>query len=186
MTTVNDLAMQQKLIFRRGTYNILDCGIRTGKTYWAVNNLQQYTRDGRLDRVLYLVDTITLKNQIIQQYDDNCADYWEGPSSWGETQNKIGVMCYQGFGARLLKEGNEFLKGIDVVCWDECDSIFDFAAQAFARARKTEYGVDASSLPASKDELKGAYEKDKGKILNSAESSVINELYNQLGHVCFH
>ena len=145
MTTVNDLAMQQKLIFRRGTYNILDCGIRTGKTYWAVNNLQQYTRDGRLDRVLYLVDTITLKNQIIQQYDDNCADYWEGPSSWGETQNKIGVMCYQGFGTRLLKEGNEFLKGIDVICWDECDSIFDFAAQAFARARKTDYARNKDS-----------------------------------------
>lgn len=51
---------------------------------------------------------------------------------------------------------------------------------------KKQYGVDASSLPASKDELKGAYEKYKGKILNSAESSVINELYNQLAHVCSH
>ncbi len=51
---------------------------------------------------------------------------------------------------------------------------------------KKQYGVDASSLPASKDELKDAYEKYKGKILNSAESSVINELYNQLGHVCSH
>lgn len=85
MTTVSDLALQQKLNFRRGVYNIIDCGIRTGKTYWAVNNLQQYTRDGRLDRVLYLVDTTTLKEQIIQQYSDTCADYWEGPSSWGDT-----------------------------------------------------------------------------------------------------
>ena len=51
---------------------------------------------------------------------------------------------------------------------------------------KKQYGVDASSLPASKDELKDAYEKYKGKILNSAESSVINELYNQLAHVCTH
>jgi hypothetical protein len=39
MTTVTDLAQQEKLIFSRGTYNILDCGIRTGKTYWAVNHL---------------------------------------------------------------------------------------------------------------------------------------------------
>ncbi len=51
---------------------------------------------------------------------------------------------------------------------------------------KKQYGVDASSLPASKDELKDAYEKYKEKILNSAESSVINELYNQLGYVCSH
>jgi len=38
--TVTDLQLQNKLNFRRGDYNILDCGIRTGKTYWAVNNLK--------------------------------------------------------------------------------------------------------------------------------------------------
>lgn len=48
---------------------------------------------------------------------------------------------------------------------------------------KNQYGVDTSSLPESKDELKDAYEKYKGKILNGAESSVINELYNQLANV---
>ena len=48
---------------------------------------------------------------------------------------------------------------------------------------KNQYGVDTSSLPASKDELKDAYEKYKGKILNGAESSIINELYNQLANV---
>ena len=40
MSTVTDLAIQNKLFFQRGTYNIIDCGVRTGKTYWAVNNLQ--------------------------------------------------------------------------------------------------------------------------------------------------
>lgn len=44
--TVSDLQLQNKLNFSRGTYNIIDCGIRTGKTYWAVNNLKQFTRDG--------------------------------------------------------------------------------------------------------------------------------------------
>ena len=39
MTTVTDLAVTNKLLFRKGMYNIIDCGIRTGKTYWAVNNL---------------------------------------------------------------------------------------------------------------------------------------------------
>ena len=33
--TVSDI----KLKFEKGRYNIIDCGIRTGKTYWAVNNL---------------------------------------------------------------------------------------------------------------------------------------------------
>ena len=145
MTTVTDLATQKKLFFQLGTYNIIDCGIRTGKTYWAINNLKKFSRDGRLDRVLYLVDTTTLKEQIIQQYSETCADYWEGPSSWGDTQNKIGIMCYQGFGARLIRGENEFLKGIDVICWDECDSIFDFAAQAFLKARKTDYARKSDS-----------------------------------------
>lgn len=48
---------------------------------------------------------------------------------------------------------------------------------------KKQYGVDVSSLPTSKVELKAAYEKYKGSEMNSAESSVINELYNQLANV---
>jgi type I site-specific restriction endonuclease len=78
-------------------YNIIDCGTRTGKTYWAVNNLQEYTRDGALNRVLYLVDTNALKDAVLESYSDTCADadmFWDTPSFWGENTNKIGVMCY--------------------------------------------------------------------------------------------
>lgn len=140
--TVSDLQLQNKLNFRRGDYNILDCGVRTGKTYWAVNNLQQFTRDGQLNRILFLVDTTALKDSIIEQYNNNCTNadmFWESPSSWGESINKIGVMCYQGLGAKVLKGDLDFLDNIDVICWDECDSVFDFATQAFVRARKTDF-----------------------------------------------
>lgn len=139
--TVSDLQDENKLFFRRGWYNIIDCGVRTGKTYWAVNNLQQFTRDGQLNRILFLTDTTALKNQIIQEY-DNCADvdiFWEKPSSWGENVDKIGVMCYQALGQRAVKEKLDFLDYIDVICWDECDSIFNFAVQAFAKARSTDF-----------------------------------------------
>lgn len=142
MTTVTDLAEQKKLFFLRGTYNIIDCGVRTGKTYWAVNNLAEYTRDGGMFRVLYLVDTNALKDQILESYSDTCTDadmMWESPSSWGESTNKIGIMCYQGLGARLIKGEGSFLDNIDVICWDECDSIFDFATQAFKLARMKDY-----------------------------------------------
>ena len=140
--TVSDLQLQNKLNFRRGDYNILDCGIRTGKTYWAVNNLKQFTRDGQLNRILFLVDTNALKEQIIQQYNDKCTDVdtlWEHPSVWGESIDKIGVMCYQALGMRALKDNLDFLNNIDVICWDECDSVFDFATQAFVKARKTDF-----------------------------------------------
>lgn len=142
MTTVTDLANRKELLFRRGVYNIIDCGTRTGKTYWAVNNLQQYTRDGGMNRVLYLVDTNALKDQILKSYSDTCADadmFWESHSSWGESVNKIGIMCYQGFGQRLVRGDNEFLRELDVICWDECDSIFDFATAAFKLARTKDY-----------------------------------------------
>ena len=146
--TVTDLAIQKKLLFRRGMYNIIDCGTRTGKTYWAVNNLQEFTRDGQLNRVLYLVDTNALKDQILLEYAETCADadiFWENPSSWGECINKIGVMCYQSLGMRSIKNNLEFLNGIDVICWDECDSIFDFATTAFAKARKTDFAREDST-----------------------------------------
>lgn len=142
MTTVTDLAQQNKLFFRRGMYNIIDCGTRTGKTYWAVNNLQEYTRDGALNRVLYLVDTNALKDAVLESYSDTCADadmFWDTPSFWGENTNKIGVMCYQGLGMKLLKGQGQFLGDIDVICWDECDSIFDFATAAFKLARTKDY-----------------------------------------------
>lgn len=140
-TTVTDLQQQQQLKFFRGAYNIIDCGIRTGKTYWAVNHLKQFSRDGKENRILFLVDTTALKDQIVNEY-DNCCDadmFWERPKAWGEQVNKIGVMCYQALAAKAVKQDLSFLEDIDVICWDECDSIFNFAAQAFSRARKTDF-----------------------------------------------
>lgn len=40
---------------------------------------------------------------------------------------------------------------------------------------------DVKSLPADKNDVKDAYRKYKGAEPNSAESSVINEIYNQVG-----
>jgi len=149
-TTVTDLQQQQKLIFRRGDYNILDCGIRTGKTYWAVNNLAQFTRDGNLNRILFLVNTTALRDQIIHDYADNCieaTDFWiTHPNMWSaDDSDKIGVMCYQRLGSFAIKDDLEWLEEIDVICWDECDSIFDFATEAFIKARKHDFGRPGTS-----------------------------------------
>lgn len=141
---VSDLDVQNKLLFRKGDYNILDCGIRTGKTYWAVNNLSRFTRDNKPNRILFLVDTNALKEQIVQQYGDSCTDaddLWEPNSdNWfSQYDNKIGVMCYQRLGLEFIKNKTSWLDQIDVICWDECDSVFDFATQAFIKARKTDF-----------------------------------------------
>lgn len=168
MTTVTDLAVQNKLLFRWGGYNIIDCGVRTGKTYWAVNNLQKFTRDNKLNRVLYLVDTTALKDQIIEEYNDICTDadmFWENPAAWGEHEEKIGIMCYQRLGMYAIQDRLDFLEYIDVICWDECDSIFDFAAQAFAKARKTDYArkKDAHDQEISNQEILAVIQKYSSK-----------------------
>lgn len=142
--TVTDLDIQNKLAFRRGDYNILDCGVRTGKTYWAVNNLARFTRDGLASRILFLVDTTALKDQIVQEYADNCieaTELWKpsGNNWFSEYKDKIGIMCYQKLGTDFMKEKVDWLEQIDVICWDECDSVFDFATQAFVKARKSDF-----------------------------------------------
>jgi len=49
-------------------------------------------------------------------------------------------------GQYVIQGHLDFLENIDVICWDECDSIFDFAAQAFAKARRTDFArKDASN-----------------------------------------
>lgn len=144
MNTVTDLANTNQLFFRRGDYNILDCGVRTGKTYWAINHLAEFTRDGNLNRILFLVDTTALRDSILMQYPDHCIEAdetWEsGPGWWGiEDRNKIGIMCYQRLGTHALKDDLDFLKEVDVICWDECDSIFDFATEAFVKAKRNDF-----------------------------------------------
>lgn len=48
---------------------------------------------------------------------------------------------------------------------------------------KEYYGTNISDIPNDKNVLKSNYETYKGKCLNSAEKSAINELYNQLNNL---
>ena len=97
--TVSDLYNTNQLNFSRGRYNIIDCGTRTGKTYWAMHHLIDFTRDGQLNRILFMVDTLALKDSVLKQYGDCCCDadeFWkQSPDAWStELTNKIGVLCY--------------------------------------------------------------------------------------------
>lgn len=144
--TVDELYQKGKITITKGLFNIIDCGVRTGKTYWATQHLVEYTRDGLYNRVLILVNTVALKQQIIETYTDCCDadEFWVPGKTWGEAPNKIGIMCYQAFVYKLLKT-QDFLQDLDVICWDECDAIFDFAATAFTKARKTDYAREDQS-----------------------------------------
>lgn len=139
--TVDDKYLKGEITLHKGLFNIINCGVRTGKTYWAATRLIDFTRDGMYNRILILVDTTALRDQIIEQYDSCCDadDFWAPGQTWGDAPNKIGVMCYQRFGFKLMREGLDFLQDLDVICWDECDAIFNFATAAFNRARATDF-----------------------------------------------
>lgn len=142
MTTITDLAQRGELSLTRGRYNMVNSGVRTGKTFWAVNGLQKYTRDGKLNRILYLTDTGSLKSSICSEYADKCCeadDRWMNRYLMEEEINKIGIMCYQGLATQCLTGRPAFLKDIDVICWDECDTIFDFAKRELAEALRTDF-----------------------------------------------
>ncbi len=142
MVTVDDKYLQGEITLQKGLFNILDCGIRTGKTYWAANRLIDFTRDKQYNRILILVPTTILRDQIIAEYPQCCDadEFWQPGKTWGEAPNKIGIMCYQRFGFKLLKAKDmDFLKELDVICWDECDAVFDFAINAFNQARSTDF-----------------------------------------------
>lgn len=145
--TVDELYLQNKINIVKGLFNIIDCGVRTGKTYWAANRLIDYVRDGLYNRILILVDTTALRDQIVEQYSECCDadEFWHPGKKWGEAPNKIGVMCYQRFGMKLMKDGTDFLNDLDVICWDECDSIFNFATTAFNKARTTDFAREGYS-----------------------------------------
>lgn len=148
MLTISDLDEKQLITLQKGRYNIIGCGIRTGKTFWATHSLLKYTRDNQNSRILYLTNTTALRDQICAQYADRTIvgdDLWkESVDAWGEHANKIGVMCYQTLSACIMKKRMNWLDNIDVIVWDECDDIFSFAAQEFAKARKRMSRADAS------------------------------------------
>lgn len=91
-------------------------------------------------------------------------------------------MCYQRLGSYVIQGRLDFLKEIDVICWDECDSIFDFAAQAFAKARKTDYArtVDSHEQEISNAEILAVIQKYSSRkeymplILLGAWEEIIN------------
>ena len=60
--------------------------------------------------------------------------------------------------------------------YNALDKVMDFLKKEYKNVKED---VNAS-LPNEKESLKAAYTEYKGKKINCAESSVINEIYNQL------
>lgn len=129
--------------FELGKFNVITAPVRCGKTFWAMNNLDKYARGRKY--VLYITDT-SVGRQAALSFEDKTIEIDEAwvrerlgrPQIGGPTEDCIRVATYQKLAAmcRRSTDALEFLDDVDVVCWDECDSIFDFAISEIDEIKK--------------------------------------------------
>mgnify|MGYP002589909923 FL=1 len=141
---------------QKGRLNVIQAPTGSGKTYFALHHIPSLTQDA-LHNVVYLIDTINGKEQIVQNYNATSEYYgWskevEEGGMWFEPSNRVVVITYAKFG--LLYEKNfDFYKHFSYIICDEIHSLLRFqyfsqipnyhsiARQVLEQAVKQETGV---------------------------------------------
>ena len=107
---------------QKGRLNVIQAPTGSGKTYFALHHIPSLTQDA-LHNVVYLIDTINGKEQIVQNYNATSEYYgWskevEEGGMWFEPSNRVVVITYAKFG--LLYEKNfDFCKHFSYIICDE-------------------------------------------------------------------
>mgnify|MGYP001024678480 FL=1 len=119
-----DLSMLQK-----DKLNIIQAPTGSGKTYFALNYIPAVAGDA-VHKVVYLIDTINGKEQILKNY-NAISEYpkWNVQVSeggiWFYEDNKVVVITYAKFGA-LLQKDPSFHRHFDYIICDELHSLINF------------------------------------------------------------
>ena len=98
---------------QKGQLNVIKAPTGSGKTYFALNYIPSLTNDA-LHNVVYLIDTINGKEQIVRNYNATSEYYgWskevESGGMWFEPDNRVVVITYAKFGV-LFERNIEFYK----------------------------------------------------------------------------
>lgn len=121
--------------FQKNKLNIIKAPTGCGKSYFALQEIPKLTDDAR-HKIVYLIDTINGKDQIINHY-DAIAEYWGWRESVKlnsafyapEDKERVVVMTYAKFGY-ILAEDPDFHKNFDYIICDELHSLIKY--QSFA------------------------------------------------------
>ena len=105
--TVTDLIGESYKYFKQGEHIILDCATGSGKTYFILNVLGNWSKSNN-NKILYLCNRTELKNKVIKE------------SEKFNTHEVIYVFTYQ----YIQYENNVYLIE-DYVVFDECHYIFN-------------------------------------------------------------
>ena len=124
---LSDLVSIEMLV--KDKLNIIQAPTGSGKTYFALNAIPAACKDAH-HKVVYLIDTINGKEQILNNY-KAIREYktWRATVSeealWFEKDERIVVMTYARFGMIIAKE-LDFHKHFDYIICDELHSLLKF------------------------------------------------------------
>jgi len=114
---------------QKGTLNIIKAPTGSGKTYFALQHIPTLIEDA-VHEVVYLIDTINGKEQIVQNY--NATSEYHGWSQevdeggmWFDPDSRIVVITYAKFGYLFVKKP-EFYKKFRYIICDELHSLLKF------------------------------------------------------------
>jgi len=114
---------------QKGYLNVIKAPTGSGKSYFALNYIPSLTEDAIHD-VVYLIDTINGKEQIVQNY-NAISEYhkWsqevEEDGMWFDPNNQVVVLTYAKFGYLFTKYPDFYKKFSYIIC-DEIHSLLKF------------------------------------------------------------
>lgn len=156
------------------------------QTYFALNYIPSLTNDA-LHNVVYLIDTINGKEQIVRNYNATSEYYgWskevESGGMWFEPDNRVVVITYAKFGV-LFERNIEFYKNFSYIICDEIHSLLRFqnyskkpnyhsiARQVLEQAVKQKSGI-VIALTATPDTIKNQFNAPSAEIAINQEELI--------------
>lgn len=171
---------------QKGQLNVIKAPTGSGKTYFALNYIPSLTNDA-LHNVVYLIDTINGKEQIVRNYKATSEYYgWskevELGGMWFEPDNRVVVITYAKFGV-LVEQNIEFYKNFSYIICDEIHSLLRFqnyskkpnyhsiARQVLEQAVKQKSGI-VIALTATPDTIKNQFNAPSAEIAINQEELI--------------
>lgn len=171
---------------QKGQLNVIKAPTGSGKTYFALNYIPSLTNDA-LHNVVYLIDTINGKEQIVRNYKATSEYYgWskevELGGMWFEPDNRVVVITYAKFGV-LVEQNIEFYKNFSYIICDEIHSLLRFqnyskkpnyhsiARQVLEQAVKQKSGI-VIALTATPDTIKNQFNAPPAEIAINQEELI--------------
>ena len=116
-------------MMKRDRLNIVKAPTGSGKTYFALTHIPSLTYDA-IHNVVYLIDTINGKEQIVRNYSATSEYYgWanqvDEQGMWFSPDNRVVVLTYAKFGY-LSQQFTDFHANFDYIICDELHSLFHF------------------------------------------------------------